>query len=233
LKGVLSLGDYYISGDFKEFEHLFNQIDGYVKFYKSGSTLCEAGDYRKKVFYIIEGTVNVSILNGEGKEFVLLMRTHGSIIPLTCTDYEYRLLDTPIAIIANTDCRVIEFEPHVLRDLIIKYPLLGVKCVEHASKEESLLIYEVISFSIKTSEMRVYEVLYAQYKHNLMTGGNTTILFSQDKFAKSIGITRVQIARILQKLRENGIIETSRNKITILDSKKLHALCKNLVDPDN
>jgi len=37
----------------------------------------------------------------------------------------------------------------------------------------------------------------------------------------------------LQKLRENGIIETSRNKITILDSKKLRTLCKNLVDPDN
>lgn len=232
MKDTFGLSDYYISGDFKEFEHLFYQIDGYVKSYKSGATLCEAGDYRKKVFYIIEGSVNVSILNTDGKEFVLLRRSRGSIIPLTCTDYEPRILDTPISIVADSDCRVIEFAPHVLREMIIKYPLIGVKCVEHASKEESVLIYEVISFSIKTSEMRVYEVLYAQYKHNVMKGKDATISFSQDEFAKSIGITRVQNARILQKLRENGIIETSRNKITILDSKKLRMLCKNLVDEE-
>ncbi|WP_105615483.1 Crp/Fnr family transcriptional regulator [Vallitalea okinawensis] len=58
--------------------------------------------------------------------------------------------------------------------------------------------------------------------HLYGTHTNKTILnFTQEEIAEELGISRIQLGRVLKELHDEGIISTKRNRIIIENSKAL------------
>jgi len=54
-------------------------------------------------------------------------------------------------------------------------------------------------------------------------GGELVAHLTQQELADHVGTVREVVARILRELREDGLIETGRDRIVILDATALHA----------
>lgn len=52
-----------------------------------------------------------------------------------------------------------------------------------------------------------------------------TLRISQDDITELSGISKIQVARVYQLLRNENVIQTSRGKIRILDPEKLQSYC--------
>ncbi|MEF3280097.1 MAG: Crp/Fnr family transcriptional regulator [Elusimicrobiota bacterium] len=50
------------------------------------------------------------------------------------------------------------------------------------------------------------------------------IYITQKKLAENLGTTRIPVNRVLQKMKEKGIIDTSRERITIIDVDKIRSI---------
>ncbi len=87
----------------------------------------------------------------------------------------------------------------------------------------SYLFHDSVSQAFESCITRLCDVLYL-YLININAEKNT-INLSQNSLANFIGASRAQLERALKELRTLNILETSRNKIIILNLEKLLTYC--------
>jgi CRP-like cAMP-binding protein len=83
-------------------------------------------------------------------------------------------------------------------------------------------IYNRFKASVSyTVEQRTFDCIYNLYEH---FGG--TLPFSEEEIGGLVGTTRETVVRALSQLKKEGIISSSREKITIVDPDRLQKLMK-------
>ncbi len=213
--------------DFSEFEPLFVGDKFRRVTFGKKMVVCEAEDYGKKLFYVKNGTISALVLDENGKEVYLTNMPSGTIIPLNSFAPEELYLANKITLRAVTITEAIEFEPAVLKRLIKEHPGFSMRCFEFKVKEENLLLYKLVGFSIWDSQRRVCESLatLVEYTEKKEGKGNN-LRWSQNDLAVGLGLSRGQLGRVLKMLKEKGIIKTTRNMIIVLDKDKLKNMFK-------
>lgn len=212
---------YFFSNDFKEYEQLFYSKSKTLLNFKSGEYLCGVDSNFESIYYIIDGTIKLSILHESGHEKCISFHGTGDIQP-----YYYSLnfkLERSLLLTAITDVTVLSFNKNDFYNIIKENHELYDSLLNGFVKLVNLLMCETTSLLYDSGLIKVCNFLYSFLQVGLST--NNIINISQHDLSTIVGMNRINTAKYLKKLRDEKIIATSRNKITILNKEKLYNLC--------
>lgn len=217
----INMPKYFFSNDFKSYEDIFIKHGVKCEFNKNDIISCQ-GDTLKNAFYIKKGIMQVSIGHEIGKEKIVSFMGEGSLFPVGINEHKYKM-EYSMVEKAFTNVEAYKFKYEQLRDIVIKNPSIALSIIEHNCDFTSFLFYEIASLSYDSIKCKVSNILYLLFSNGPFK--DNIIELNQEEIASIIGASRIQVARVLQKLRDAKIIKTHRNSVEILDVEELKKIC--------
>lgn len=219
--------NYFFQDEFSQFENFICTV-GKRKIIKKNSILQDVNITPHHSYYVKKGLIKLSVSNEEGAEKTLMFFGKGSIYPLIVSD-KATAMENYLEFTAVTDLEVIRFPSLRIKELLAKNQEFVHVCIDHYAKYTNLLLCNSLLNLYNDSTKNTCTFLYL-YKRNLSESGEDIISLTQEQIGKILGLSRVQVSRVLSMLRNDNIIETNRNRIKILDYDKLRSLCSDVVE---
>lgn len=214
------------------FEDHFSVYEDVIKKYSTGpkrickgTILHDAQAENKTSYYIMDGIAALKIINEAGVEQILFFLCKGSLYPVN-TIRTPLSMDGYIQVIAVTDLTVFTFPARTIIKMLDESSGLSEAVIEHCVKYINVLLCRILLHSYNDSTNCICSFLYL---HHIYYSTNNIINLTQEQIGQLLGLSRVQVARVLSKLRQEKIIETRRNNITVLDPIRLKIKCSDIV----
>lgn len=213
----------YFEEQFTQFKDLLLEHGEKVTL-KEGTVITNT-DTDLYLYYIENGIFKLSLIHDEGALKTICFHGEGSICPYSLsrpTDKNDYKIDVDFFIIsAITDVQTIRIKPEVFHQLLLENAKLGVTMIDYIIKHSNLFMNESVTISYDPAFTRTcnFVYIYTQYLHK------KGIQLTQTEIGEMVGLTRLEVARALKKLREKSIIKTTRTSIFVLDIEKLKDNC--------
>jgi CRP/FNR family cyclic AMP-dependent transcriptional regulator len=167
---------------------------------------------------VVSGLLRVYISAPDGPQLTVRYARFGALLAIATT---FSTFSNPAHTEALIPTRILLFDTDRLvalarRDVVVANALL----VEASNRSVSFMS-EVAGTYFPTMRQRVVRHLL-----DIAAGGDEPDLIarvSQQDLAAAVGSLREVVVRILRDLREDGLIDTRRNEIHILEPARLHA----------
>lgn len=218
---------YYFFNDFNQFESVFSRIKIKRAYFSKGEFLIYPSEMLDNCYYIVKGMVKLTFFTDTGSERTICFFGSGSIIPLILSNLQFTL-EPHLTATAISEVEVITLSSKSLIGLVREFSDFALAAFDHYERFINLLLVrnllatEVDSFSKVSSYLMLYFMVFPSPDYN--------IRISQEEIASTVGLKRVQVARVLSRLRSEQILTTTRNKIHILDFSKLKKYCSSFID---
>ncbi|MEO5357277.1 MAG: Crp/Fnr family transcriptional regulator [Nitrospirae bacterium YQR-1] len=181
---------------------------------KKEETLYMQGLESKSVFFLESGYVKLSKLNHDGRIFILDVVEPGEFFgELALAGEKERSTSAEVI----EDCSGIEIKKEVFETFLKSIPDLAIKLIQMIGDKRlntENMLQNMIFMDIET---RIVSLLlkYAD-------GDTVKISMTHQEMADMTGSTRVSVSRTIIKFRNNGLIETTGDRIKLKNLKKLH-----------
>jgi CRP/FNR family transcriptional regulator, cyclic AMP receptor protein len=180
--------------------------------YRRNSLVFSQGDAADAVFYILKGTVKLTVLSPAGKEGVVALLSAGDFFGEGCLAGQTVRMETATAL---TDCSLIRIEKgtmvRALQERAFSEHFLGYLLSRNLQYEEALA-----DQLFNSSEKRLARVLLAlaQFAND---GKSEAIIpkISQETLAQMVGTTRSRISFFMNKFKKLGYVEYSDNEMEV------------------
>ncbi|NLH39048.1 MAG: Crp/Fnr family transcriptional regulator [Elusimicrobia bacterium] len=188
---------------------------GKLKKFNKGDIIFNKNDSGKKFYILKKGEVQIFTELGNKDKIISVLSENDFFGELALLGIGYRtasavaIKDSEVYVISMKD-----FESLLLnnKEFTLKLLYIMAERLRKTDEEiENLLFYNIFG--------RVIKFLYESCRKN----NNTELSITQDDIAKNLGTTRIPVNRVLQRLKNKGIITLSRGKI-IIDEKKLNSI---------
>ena len=212
-----------------EKNELFNNVDktkmlkilGNLKYsivsYKKGEVIFQEEEICSAIGLIIDGTINIERIYPNGKSIVMSKFKDGDVFGEALLFSKVNKY--PATVIALSDCKVL----YLTKNEIIKLFSVENKLMENfmmlLSEKIIILNNKIRSISLKSVRQKVVDYILCEYMNE--KNEEIKLKYSKEEIANDIGIPRPSLSRELIKLRDEGLINFSRNKITILNIEEL------------
>ena len=213
---------YYFENHFSDFESLLRSKGEECTLKKGYEITADNPDLY--LYYIINGIFKLSLTHKEGAIKTICFHGKASIFPYSLcrpTDNEYKIESDILVLTAITDVLAIRIIPEVFHKTMLENPNFHMAMTDYCISHSNLFMFESINLSYNTAFIKTcnFIYIYTQYLHG------KGIKLTQAEVGEIIGETRLEVARALKKLRAMGIVDTSRNGITVLNMDSLIDLC--------
>ena len=206
-------------GEFRPFESVFLERWPHHRFCKAGEVIFGQKERGRQVcYYLISGRANSFLLHENGGAVELTARRPGSVLPLYFS-YSSTAAEMVLEIVASTDCDLLVIPRSELRLLMMEKPEIAFAMIDAYASFSNYLDYELASRLFDSLETRVCNFL------SLHVGRAGYVKATQNQIAQAVGGSRVKVTVILGKLAKEGILETGRGKVTILNRERLEDRC--------
>ena len=184
--------------------------------YKSGQTICKAGDQASSLFVVYFGFLKTSFSDEYGDEKVLNFPMRGDLLGLdTLVKHEYQndvtsLSDVELIIIPNT---LKSFQ-------VMDGNILATKLIEILCKELITSQYIEHIISKLTAEARVAKFLISLGKKYAQLGyseNSYNLVMTRNDIGSYLGLTLTTVSRILSEFSRSGIITVKGKSVQIND----------------
>ena len=215
-----------------EKNELFNNVDktkmlkilGNLKYsivsYKKGEVIFQEEEICSAIGLIIDGTINIERIYPNGKSIVMSKFKDGDVFGEALLFSKVNKY--PATVIALSDCKVL----YLTKNEIIKLFSVENKLMEMLLSEKIIILNNKIrSISLKSVRQKVVDYILCEYMNE--KNEEIKLKYSKEEIANDIGIPRPSLSRELIKLRDEGLINFSRNKITILNIEELEDILFN------
>ena len=218
-----------------EKNELFNNVDktkmlkilGNLKYsivsYKKGEVIFQEEEICSAIGLIIDGTINIERIYPNGKSIVMSKFKDGDVFGEALLFSKVNKY--PATVIALSDCKVL----YLTKNEIIKLFSVENKLMENFMmllREKIIILNNKIrSISLKSVRQKVVDYILCEYMNE--KNEEIKLKYSKEEIANDIGIPRPSLSRELIKLRDEGLINFSRNKITILNIEELEDILFN------
>lgn len=218
-----------------EMNELFNNVDktnilkiiNNLKYsiisYKKGEVIFQEEERCTSIGLIINGTINIERIYPNGKSIVMSKFKDGDVFGEALLFSKVNKY--PATVIALSDCRVL----YLTKNEIVKLFSMENRIMENfmmlLSEKIIILNNKIRSIALKSVRQKVVDYILCEY----MNEKNKEIIlkYSKEEIASDIGIPRPSLSRELIRLRDEGLINFSRNKITILNIEELEDILFN------
>ena len=213
---------YIFTNDFNNLEHFFQEQTHIKKSFKKGDYLWSIGEPFDKIHYIYSGIAQNLLEHESGKRKIISFHGQGTVFPGFHTTH-FKIEDSLLTI-ALSDMEVLEFTQAQFQIMFSKNQDLQMQVIDWFSRYSNLLLFEAAHQDYNSMFVKLCNLLYLLLiSENGKNSGLTEI--TQDTLADILGVSLVNLTRGITRLRNDGIISTSRKCIEILDADALAKYC--------
>lgn len=213
---------YIFADDFSAFETYFKSVPGRRRSFKKGDSLWAAGQPFSPVYYILSGLALTCIHHEEGHRKILSFHGKGTVFPVYHGN-RFKI-ERSIATQALEDVEALEFSPPQFRRMMEESFPLTETVIDWYASYVNLLLYETAHQEYNSAFIKLCNLLYLLAEREETEAG-PVIYLSQEELADILAANRVNLSRNISRLRQEGIIATSRKQIRILRPDLLAAHC--------
>lgn len=182
------------------------------KKYAKGESLFLEGDPADTVWFVKDGHVKAVIHASNGRDLTLCMVGSKNMFGSCCCFGEAAY---PCHGIAETDATVLAFPMQDFLSLLDKYPAISRAVVEGLSKRLRQT-KDMQTFEQESVEKRILHVLV-----NLVAEFGNTMPLTRREIAEMAGTTVETCIRTFSALEKDGLISSTRGKITVKNVQDL------------
>lgn len=219
----MALPKYYYAGDFTPFEALFRGT-GRARTFQSGEYLLSPGKGEENCYYIEAGLCVLQGSRGDGRDNLMMGFGPGAVYPFACGDYGFGG-EGWTACRAVTETRALVLSREELGRMVEENGRLALAAIRHHCELEHLLTMQRILHSGTSSRFRVGSFLYLT-----QLDSGRPLPLAQEDIADFVDLSRMQVTRVFQELREGGLIEVGRHRVKVTDPEGLRRWCEKLLE---
>lgn len=213
---------YYFSNEYNELYDYFLAHPHRKRTLQKGDYLWAPGEPICHVYYICSGISITYAEHEDGHRKILFFHSTGSVFP----GFHKSLFKIERSIItqAASDMEVLEFSREEVYQMFLENQTLSAIAFESYAKLINLLIYETAHQEYNNSFLKLCNLLYL-FSQNSPRRDPHHIDLTQEVIADLLTINRVNAAKCLARLRDDGIIISHRKWIEIPDPSALEQYC--------
>ncbi|KQS91623.1 Crp/Fnr family transcriptional regulator [Chryseobacterium sp. Leaf394] len=182
-----------------------------VEEYKRGECIFSEGTVPKYYYQILEGTVKISTLHNDGKEFV-----HGYPFEGHCFGESYLFTDKNYAInaFAERNCSIVKLEKAKVL-LIFDRDKQILNSVIRYTADRLHFRYIISSFLPVTDPVVKVEILFSYLKLYFMKDESSgfVIPYTRKQIAGLTGLRLETVVRVIKRMENSGILKIIDKKI--------------------
>ena len=183
--------------------------------FKKGQFIFHEGD-PSNLFYVVQrGRVKL-FRTRSGKNFIASVVSRGYTLNASALFERQAYF---LSAQAMDDVTLLRVRGEDYRSFVKKYPSIAMKIISILTKRMESDLDRIVDVVGERVDQRLHNVLLM-----LFARFGTTLLFTCEELADLAGTTTETTIRALGKLKDLGILSSTRGKITILDQNKLRDL---------
>ena len=198
---------------------LFQQIHYQVKAYEKGEIVVMAGETCDRLLIVQQGSVKAEMTDYSGK--TIKIEDMSAPWPLATAFLFGKENKFPVTVSATSDAQLISISKQEFVKLMQMNALILNNYLNTISTRAQFLTQKLKFLSFKTIKQKIAHYLLDLAGDRLQT---VEISQSQGQLAEMFGVTRPSLARALGEMCQEGLIETDRRYIKILDKNKMNQL---------
>ncbi len=202
--------------DMEQMNRLFREYG-----YAPNEAICLAGDPAERLFVVADGRVKLMRHSLSGKNVLLDMLTPGEFFGSLSASSDDVYTDSAEA---QTQSCVLSISTSDFRRILEKYPKVALKVLEITATRLREAQERVQQLSALTVEGRVASVLLLlgrKFGKRSDVGLLIESPLTRDDLAAMTGTTTESASRVMSQLQKDGLIQTGRKWVSILDQKAL------------
>ncbi|MDP3433791.1 MAG: Crp/Fnr family transcriptional regulator [Bacteroidota bacterium] len=203
-------------------QELFRQIHYQVKSYQKNDLITLAGEICDRLLIIQEGSVKAEMNDYSGK--TIKIEDMSAPWPLATAFLFGKENRFPVTVSATSDVEMVSIPKPEFVKLLQMSSLILNNYLNTISTRAQFLSQKLKFLSFKTIRQKIAHYLLEKAGERLQT---VEVPQSQEQLAEMFGVTRPSLARTLGEMVQEGLIETQRKAIKILDKDRMNQLLKN------
>lgn len=184
--------------------------------YKKGASVHRGSLGRAGTMHIISGTLRVYILSEEGREFTLYFLRDGDVALLASTSF-LSTISCDISIEATKNTELFVSDTEIVRDILNENIEVRARAYEYVIVRLSEMLWKFRQMLFTSAERRLAKFLLAE---SARTAGDE-IRLTHEETAQYLGTAREVVSRLIRDFSQEGLVQTSRGCIHILDRAAL------------
>jgi CRP-like cAMP-binding protein len=181
--------------------------------YKAGKVIIYRGDQLKYGYYITKGIVRMYTVNDNGDERTMLLLGKGDTFPLINTREAVYFYE------AHSDCELLFANYETLIETIIKNPKYMAATRVRSANNMKRVMKRLEIMGMPDSEDRVYTMLlFLSFVHGKPIDKwwrKINIKLTQQEIGNNVGLSRVRISSIFNRLQRKGAVRTEDGRIYV------------------
>lgn len=197
-----------------------------IESFPHATVIHRQGQRLGEIFCVLEGQVKLSRLDHDGTEFTTGLLTAGELFGAPLNDQPE--FEAPETASAKGAVDLLRMRVHEFRNLLVKYPSLGLRVVELLDRRRQQMERRLECFAFKRTESRLVETLSelsGGFEAKCEHGFGQHIRLSQQELADLVGASRPVVSTILNRLRKAGVLGYTRDYVCI---RELDAIARTI-----
>jgi CRP-like cAMP-binding protein len=211
----------YLADYLNQYEELLLQYEVQKKKIKKGEYLTQYGVINNTAYYVKSGIIHLSLGHDQGKKS-LNMFGPGTVFPIGVEVHEFRV-EYEMIIQALTDVEVYRMSYPTLKKISMENGEFVGDLLRENCDFIGYMFFDSINQTFEPCLARICDILYLYLTK--IAPAASRIPISQAELASLAGASQAQMERSVKILKQEGILDTSRKEIRILDREKLLAHC--------
>jgi CRP-like cAMP-binding protein len=183
--------------------------------------LFATGDRATGFFVLLEGKVKLYKISTDGKEYILRVVRAGETFAEAAA---FSGLGYPVFAEALEPCRLAQFGVNEFRHLIQRSPQLALNMIATMAELLQALTVKIEDLSLREVGARLcrHFLELAEQEFGTPEDGETLKLeTTKTALAARLGTVSETLSRTFRKLQQHGLIRVERNRVTILNCRRL------------
>ena len=191
-----------------------------------GEVLFAAGDRATGFFVLLEGKIKLYKISADGKEYILRVVRAGETFAEAAA---FSGLRYPVFAEALEPCRLAHFEVNEFRHLIQRSPQLALNMIATMAELLHTLTVKIEDLSLREVGARLcrHFLELAEQEFGTPKDGQTLNLeTTKTALAARLGTISETLSRTFRKLQQHGLLRVERNRVTLLDCRRLREVAE-------
>lgn len=198
---------------FSKIDEIVSKIPYTIKSYERNNIIALEGDDCNSLGIILEGNIDIHKSFPSGKIVTINHFSIGNIFGESLVFSGRHLY--PASIIASNDCKIM----YIRREIIVKLMSMDERITQNfmgvLSNRILMLNDRITNLSLDTLRKKISNIILLEYRKQKSL--DIEFPHSRKKMAEILNIPRPSLSRELINMKEEGLIDFHKNKITILN----------------
>ncbi len=200
-----------------EISSLMDGINYSIKCYEDGDIIAIEGDRCDSLSIILSGDIEIHKPFSSGKVVTISHFTSGNVFAESLVFSDKK--EYPATVVSTSQSCVMNIPRPELIQMLSRHPKILENFAGVLSRRIHMLNDRITNLSLDSTRKKIVNILLLELGRQ--KSSYLLLPYSRKKMAELLNIPRPSLSRELMKMREDGLIDFYKNRIKILDLKRL------------